>query len=46
MLLKQSEDGLPAVLLHVYNTGDVEPLSVGSYSSEYFMLTVINLLDQ
>jgi len=34
------------VLLHVYNTGDVEPLFAGSYCSEYFMLTVINLLDQ
>lgn len=38
----QNEDGLPAVLLHVYDTGDVEPLFAG----EYFMLTVINLLDQ
>jgi hypothetical protein len=46
MLLKQSEAGLTAVLLHVYNTGDVEPLFAGSYSIEYFMLTVINLLDQ
>jgi len=42
----QSEDGVPAVLLHAYNIGDVEPLFAGSYSREYFMLTVINLLDQ
>jgi hypothetical protein len=45
-MLEQNEDGLPAVLLHVYDTGDVEPLFAGSYSSEYFMLTVINPLNQ
>jgi hypothetical protein len=39
---QQNEDGLPAVLLHVCDTGDVEPLFAG----EYCMLTVINLLDQ
>jgi len=37
---------LPAVLLHVYNTGNVEPLFAGYYSSEYFVLIVVNLLDQ
>lgn len=45
-MLEQNEGGLPAVLLHVYDTGDVEQLFAGSYSSEYVMLTVINLLDQ